>query len=197
MEEYKNVFEDYEVSNLGNIRRLMKNGNYREIKGSIMNRGYRYLQLQRSGKRCNHLVHHLVAKAFIGDRPEGLVIDHKDQNKLNNNVDNLHYVTQAENCRNMNRYRSDIEPTDRATRQRIHAQNSAKKIRKSKKYYCNLCEHAFKGPKALVTHQNGAHHKLRQMCCDEIGDDWKNQYRIWKSRRNDQKRRNKNNSDSQ
>lgn len=38
-EEYKTCFENYEISNLGNVRRKLKNGEYRNIKGSILNRG--------------------------------------------------------------------------------------------------------------------------------------------------------------
>jgi len=42
-------------------------------------------------------IHHIVAEIFYGIRPEGLVITHKDGNKLNNHPDNLEYCTQAEN----------------------------------------------------------------------------------------------------
>ena len=114
MEEWKTAFEDYEISNLGNCRR---NGNI--IHGSIQNRGYKYFQVQRDGKRINKLFHHLVAEMFIGERPDGLVLDHIDQNKLNNNVNNLRYVSQKENCENHKRYRSDIETKDKKERSRI------------------------------------------------------------------------------
>ena len=94
MEEFKIAFEEYEVSNLGNVRRKLKNGNYREVKGSILKNGggYRYFQTNRENKRTNYLFHHLVAKAFLGERPEGKVIDHIDRNSLNNNVSNLRYI---------------------------------------------------------------------------------------------------------
>lgn len=42
-------------------------------------------------------IHSLVAQAFIGDRPEGKVINHRDNNPTNNNVSNLHYCTQKYN----------------------------------------------------------------------------------------------------
>jgi hypothetical protein len=44
-------------------------------------------------------VHHLVAEAFIGARPAGLVTNHIDGDKLNNTPANLEYVTAAENER--------------------------------------------------------------------------------------------------
>ena len=98
-EEFKSCFERYEVSNLGNIRKKLNNGNYKELKGSIQNRGYKYFQTHREGKRTNHLIHHIVAKLFIGERPDKLVIDHIDRNPLNNKVENLRYITQKENTR--------------------------------------------------------------------------------------------------
>jgi hypothetical protein len=114
MEEFRKAFEDYEISNLGNCRR--KNN---IIKGSIQNRGYRYFQVQRDDKRINLLFHHLVAKCFLGERPEDFVIDHIDRNKLNNNVENLRYVTQKENLKNQDRYRDDILDDDPKIRRRL------------------------------------------------------------------------------
>ena len=118
MEEYRNIFDNYEVSNIGNVRRLLITGEYKLLSCSIGNRGYKYFQLNRDRKRQNYLIHHLVAKLFIGERPEGYVIDHIDRNKLNNNVSNLRYVLQRENLCNTDRYRADILETgkERANR---------------------------------------------------------------------------------
>lgn len=109
MEEFKSCFGNYEVSNFGNIRRKLKTGNYKNIKGSLLNTGgYKYFQIQQDGKRINYLFHHLVAKIFIGNRPNNLVIDHIDRNPHNNNVNNLRYITQKENTHNNSKYRNDI-----------------------------------------------------------------------------------------
>ena len=135
-EEWKSCYENYEISNFGNCRKKLFNGNYKIINGSIQNRGYKYFQLNREGKRHNLLFHHLVAKCFIGERPENLVIDHIDRNKLNNNVSNLRYITFEENMRNHDRYRDDIKTTDKKERSRIFgAEYREKNPQQKKEYY--------------------------------------------------------------
>jgi hypothetical protein len=114
MEEWKKCFEDYEISIFGNCRR-----NGKIIKGTIQSRGYRYFQLNREDRRKNMLFHHLVAEQFIGERPDNLVIDHIDRNKLNNNVNNLRYITIKENLQNCNKYIGDILETDKRLRTNI------------------------------------------------------------------------------
>jgi hypothetical protein len=50
-----------------------------------------------NGKRKTVLVHQLVAEAFIGPRPDGMVCNHRDGDKFNPRVENLEYVTPGEN----------------------------------------------------------------------------------------------------
>lgn len=54
------------------------------------------------GKRRNFFVHHLVAELFIGPR-DGLNVNHKDGNKLNNHLENLELVTPRENSEHASR----------------------------------------------------------------------------------------------
>ena len=143
-EQWKVCIEDYEISNRGNIRRKMLSGGYREVKGSIQNRGYKYFQLSRDGKRNNYLVHHLVAQHFISERPEGNVIDHIDRDKLNNRVENLRYTTQKGNVFNADRVHTDI-PQDSDNRHSLvckkYREANKEKIykRKSEKLICEKC----------------------------------------------------------
>lgn len=109
MEIWKDVdgFEGvYQISNYGNLRSLdrrvpCKNGT-RKIEGKLLSpmfspTGYFNKLVVKDGKAHALFIHHLVAKKFIGDRPEGFVIDHIDGNPRNNHVSNLRYVTQSVN----------------------------------------------------------------------------------------------------
>ena len=60
-------------------------------------RGYQTVTLTRDGNSKRVQVHRIVATAFL-DNPLGLpCINHKDENKLNNNADNLEWCTYAYN----------------------------------------------------------------------------------------------------
>lgn len=93
---------DYSVSSLGRVRRDVARSSWRA--GRLLtpclnglNRTYFYVRLCRPGKMQTLRLHGLVAAAFIGPRPEGLHINHKDGNRHNNAADNLEYVTRRQN----------------------------------------------------------------------------------------------------
>jgi hypothetical protein len=92
----------YQVSNLGNVKSFIThNGtNTRILKPSITIHGYLYVSVYRNLKQKKFSVHVLVAMAFLGHKPNGkldIVVDHKDNNKLNNRLDNLQITTAREN----------------------------------------------------------------------------------------------------
>lgn len=55
--------------------------------------GYEVVGLYKDKKRKGHMVHRLVAEAFINNPGNVPYINHKDENKLNNCVDNLEWCT--------------------------------------------------------------------------------------------------------
>ena len=61
----------------------------RYLKGSIGENGYLYYRLSRNGKKKMFYAHRLVAEAFIPNINNLPVVNHIDNNKLNNNVANL------------------------------------------------------------------------------------------------------------
>lgn len=81
-----------EVSNNGEIKSHGK-----LIKGEICKAGYRRIHVSHNGTQYKFLVHRLVAMAFIPNPDNLPCVNHKDGNKLNNNVDNLEWVTHSEN----------------------------------------------------------------------------------------------------
>lgn len=106
----------YQVSNLGRIKSLDryvkrgKSGFFKE--GQIQKlqnngNGYLYKQLKHEGKHRNFYIHRLVLMVFIGERPDGMVICHKDGDTTNNNLNNLRYDTPLEN--NIDQFRHGIE----------------------------------------------------------------------------------------
>lgn len=77
----------------------MRWGAWREVKPFSNGKGGGYLKvkLYRDGKAAQVKVHHIMALVFIGPKPDGLVVNHKDGNKLNNTPSNLEYCTYKEN----------------------------------------------------------------------------------------------------
>lgn len=82
----------YKISNKGKVRST----------GGILTptdngKGYLIIGLCKNGKRKNFYIHRLVAEAFIDNPEKKPVVNHKDYNTRNNDVNNLEWVTQKEN----------------------------------------------------------------------------------------------------
>lgn len=72
-------------------------GKQRLYKPEMTKKGYRSLHLMYGAERKRKAVHQLVMEAFVGPRPEGMVVAHLDGNKENNSLSNLIYCTPREN----------------------------------------------------------------------------------------------------
>lgn len=98
IEEWRDIPEAqnfYQASNLGNIRHVYGN----QLKPKFKSNGYAFVCLYiNKPKPVYRHVHRLVAAAFLGDNSE-LQVNHKDQNKTNNRLDNLEWVTKQDNIR--------------------------------------------------------------------------------------------------
>jgi len=100
----------YEVSNLGNFKSLPRTISWKTRWGTIAQRPHKggfihpdphhtgYLQIKLGGKKI-YRCHKLVAAAFLGPCPEGMIVSHSDDNKQNNRADNLEYMSSPDNVK--------------------------------------------------------------------------------------------------
>lgn len=86
----------YQVSNTGEIRSL-KFGKIKILKQYTDKCGYNFLILSENGKRKNYFVHRSVAMTFIPNPNNLPQVNHKDENKANNCVDNLEWCSRKYN----------------------------------------------------------------------------------------------------
>lgn len=95
--DIKNYEGVYQVSNQGNVRRLLSGGRTKPLKNR---EGLYYtVSLSYSQYKKTYAVHRLVAETFLLRKPWETEVNHKDGNKHNNCVENLEWVTQQDNIK--------------------------------------------------------------------------------------------------
>lgn len=95
MELWKTIkgFEKYEVSNTGKVRNAKTK---KIINPYVSKEGFFTINIYNNDKkRERKFIHRLVAETFLTDFETWQVVEHKDQNKLNNNVNNLEWVNKG------------------------------------------------------------------------------------------------------
>ena len=91
----KKIYENYYVSPNGEVFNRFN----KKLSPCNNGRGYLVLGLTVNGKRFTKAIHRLVAEAYV-ENPNGLEeVNHKDGNRLNNNMENLEWVTHSENIK--------------------------------------------------------------------------------------------------
>lgn len=99
IEGYENL---YEISNKGRLRSMDRSipqqGRLQLYKGKLLstyinNSGYVAIKLSKNNKKRSFLVHRLVAVAFLPNPKQLPYINHKDEDKSNNNIENLEWCT--------------------------------------------------------------------------------------------------------
>lgn len=90
----KNFEKFYEISTTGKIKSIRFN---KIMKSYVNNSGYECIDLKDDEKKHKKLVHRLVAETFIINESELPEVNHKDENKLNNSLDNLEWCSRSHN----------------------------------------------------------------------------------------------------
>jgi hypothetical protein len=88
----------FDVSDFGRVRSWTGRGPVPRLRSLSPDRhGYPGFTVRIEGRKVRLRVHSMVAEAFIGPRPEGLLIRHLDGQPANNIPSNLRYGTASEN----------------------------------------------------------------------------------------------------
>lgn len=98
--DIKGYKDKYQVSNLGNVKSLNYNQTHKEklLKLFQNTNGYYQIDLWKNNKGKKCLVHRLVAETFIDNPNNYPIINHKDENPLNNCAENLEWCDAKYNC---------------------------------------------------------------------------------------------------
>lgn len=100
-EQWKTIsgYEDYEISNYGRVKSLGNDKTRKEkiLKPNTNKDGYQLATLFKDCKRKMFQVHRLVAMAFIPNPNNYEQVNHKDEVKTNNHVDNLEWCDRKYN----------------------------------------------------------------------------------------------------
>ena len=129
--DIQNYEGSYQVSNYGRIKSL----NYRHtgkeqiLKQSKNKGGYKYILLGSNKKRKYYLIHRLVAMTFISNPRNLPEINHKDENKTNNKVENLEWCTRKYNAN----YGTRNEKVKEKLKGKIFTEEHKNKISEAKK----------------------------------------------------------------
>ena len=89
-----NIETDYMIDEDGNIYSKKTN---KYLSGTIYNTGYKMVRLTINKEKKGYAVHRLVAQTFLPNPNNLSIVNHKDGDKTNNNVNNLEWVSQSQN----------------------------------------------------------------------------------------------------
>lgn len=93
----------YEISKLGKVKSLspghkLKNKRDGTLSGAL-NKGYEFVVLSSGPIKKLKYIHALVMEGFVGIRPQGMEVNHKNGIRNDNRLENLEYVTRSQNIR--------------------------------------------------------------------------------------------------
>jgi len=104
----------YKVNDLGEVKSvdriiIDKNGKEKHLKGKLLKKGvfsngYTFVSLRPIKGTTNKLIHRIVAESFLDNKNNLPVVNHLDEDRKNNKVFNLEWVTHSENVEHGRKY---------------------------------------------------------------------------------------------
>jgi hypothetical protein len=110
-------YKNYEVSSRGRVYNIISK---KVLKRTINAHGYPVVNLNKNDKRKTCKVHRLVCIAFYLNPENKKCVDHKNSDKMNNNVQNLRFATNSENCMNRTKHSNNTSGTVGVNWQKSH-----------------------------------------------------------------------------
>ena len=160
IEEWKDIkgYEGlYQVSNLGRVKSLPRKYAPKEriLKPEIGKRGYPYVVFSYNKERKTLKIHRLVAETFIPNPDNLPQVNHKDENKSNNCVENLEWCT--------NGYNVNYGDRNKKVSDKLSGFNS----KRSKRIYCIELNKYF-GSLREAERETKVSHNIISYCCKGI-----------------------------
>lgn len=161
MSEYKRVpvkgYEgEYEVDTLGNVYSLKTNI---KLKPNDSKNPYYTVHLLHNGVRKARTIHRIVAEAFIPNPRNLPQVNHKDEDKHNNNADNLEWCTALYNSR----YGTAIERAKRSRKPVTHTEEEKKHLSEVATKYWATHRHPLKKIDILCVNDRKVFHSYSEV----------------------------------
>ncbi len=90
-------YENYSINRNGEVR---NDKTERILRWKLNSRGYYRVSLSKNNKTTTYKIHRLIAKYFIENPNNYLEIDHINNDRLDNSIDNLRWCDRSQNMRN-------------------------------------------------------------------------------------------------
>jgi group I intron endonuclease len=128
-------YPNYEISNWGRVKSLnyKRSGEERLLKPKKQKDGYLSVSLCKDSKQKSFLVHKLVALIFLENPLNLPQINHKDENKENNKVENLEFCTARHNINYGTRSERAGKNISKAKQGKHHTKETKQKMSETRK----------------------------------------------------------------
>lgn len=130
--------KDYQISNFGDVRIKKSDGSFKQLKPTKFGKGYLHINLVKGGKQKSFQIHRLVAEAFVPNPKNLPIINHKDENPLNNCANNLEWCTYSYNINygtRLERYRKTCKQ-NHSTKRFLETMKTRGRSRAEKEVLC-------------------------------------------------------------